>query len=426
MTLFFAALSFLSLLIWLYLIALRGRFWLADQQLEEDLEEPESWPAVVALVPARNEAEVIEHSLEGLLRQDYPGPFHVILIDDHSRDGTARLASALAEKLGRQERFTLARAGELPAGWSGKVWTLAAGWQEAQRIMPEARYLWLSDADIAHWLGNLRHLVTKAEAEQRDMVSLMAMLPCESFWERLLIPPFVFFFQKLYPFRWVANPRRRTAAAAGGCILVNAEALSQAGDFNAIRGELIDDCALARNVKAVARERGRRIWLGLGTECESLRPYEDLRPIWDMVARSAYTQLDHAPGKLAATLLGMVVTYLVPPLALVGGLIGGLFLDVSDIGAGLIIYLSGMGAWGLMALAAWPTNKLYDQPFWMGFALPAAAVLYMAMTLDSARRHRAGEGGRWKGRVQAVPATSASRGTRRGASGGVEEHGGDL
>ena len=411
MTLFFAALSFLSLLVWLYLIALRGRFWLADQQLEEDLEEPESWPAVVALVPARNEAEVIEHSLEGLLRQDYPGPFHVILIDDHSRDGTARLASALAEKLGRQERFTLARAGELPAGW-----------QEAQRIMPEARYIWLSDADIAHWLGNLRHLVTKAETEQRDMVSLMAMLPCESFWERLLIPPFVFFFQKLYPFRWVANPRRRIAAAAGGCILVNAEALGQAGGFGAIRGALIDDCALARKVKAVAGERGRRIWLGLGTECESLRPYEDLQPIWDMVARSAYTQLNHSPGKLALTLLGMIVTYVVPPLALVGGLIGGLFLDISDIGAGLVIYLSGMGAWGLMALAAWPTNKLYDQPFWMGFALPAAAVLYMAMTLDSVRRHRAGEGGRWKGRIQAVHATAASR----GEPGGLEEPGSDL
>ena len=399
MILFFAFVALVSLGIWVYLILLRGLFWRADRELEYNMEELKDWPSVVVLVPARDEADVIETSLGSLLCQDYPGPCHIILIDNNSQDGTARRAAARAKYTGNQKHLTVVRAGDGPAGWSGKVWALSEGLKAAEQVAPGARYVWLTDADISHWRSNLRQLVLKAETEKLDMVSLMAMLPCESKWERLLIPSFVFFFQMLYPFRWVANPKRETAAAAGGCILVNAEALAAAGGFRAIKGEVIDDCALAKHIKQVALERGRRIWLGIGTECESLRPYETLGPIWDMVARTAYTQLGHSPRNLNYALLGMFLTFLVPPLALIGGLIGVFVLDIDNIGSGLVVYLSGIASWGLMALAARPTNEHYDEPFWMGFLLPLTAIVYMAMTISSAWRHKSGRGAEWKGRV---------------------------
>ncbi len=411
MTMIFAFVALVSLGIWVYLLLLRGLFWRADRELEENEAELENWPSVVVLVPARDEAEVIVSSLDNLLSQDYPGDCHIILIDDHSQDGTARLAAARAKETGNHEHLTVVRAGDLPAGWSGKVWALAQGLKAAEQVAPGAAYIWLTDADISHWHSNLRQLVLKAETDKLDMVSLMAMLSCESKWERLLIPSFVFFFQMLYPFRWVSNPKRETAAAAGGCILVNAEALAAAGGFRAIKGEVIDDCALAKRLKKVALERGRRIWLGIGTECESLRPYETLEPIWDMVARTAYTQLGCSPRNLKYAMLGMFLTFLVPPLALIGGLIGGFFLDLDNIGSGLAVYLSGMASYGLMALAAWPTNEHYEEPFWKGFLLPLAALVYMAMTISSARRHKSGRGTEWKGRIQAAaPAAPAVSG----------------
>jgi hopene-associated glycosyltransferase HpnB len=397
-------LAVLSVGIWIYLILGRGFFWAADQELEGDAPDPAEWPSVVAIVPARDEASVIGETLDTLLEQDYAGAFRVIVIDDHSEDGTTRVAKAVGRHSKHAERLHVVASEPLPDGWSGKVWALAQGWAQAEVLAPEARYLWLTDADIAHWLQNLSGMIAKAEAEKLDMVSLMPMLSCESWWERLLIPPFVFFFQKLYPFRWVNDPKRRTAAASGGCVLVNLEALNAAGDFRSIKDALIDDCALAAQLKAAARKRGRGIWLGLGSEAESVRPYEGLADIWRMVARSAYTQLDHSPRLLLGTVLGMLLAYVMPLVAFLGGTYAGMFLPIEDFGVAFAAVVAGMTAWGLMALAAWPTYRHYAQPAGLTLLLPLAALLYTLMTLDSARRHRAGRGGEWKGRVQAAPA----------------------
>lgn len=399
-TLFVAAIA--SVFVWFYLITLRGWFWHADEEFDPDCAEPEAWPSVVVLVPARNEADVIGESVESLLTQDYPGSFHVVVIDDESDDGTSKQAKAAARACGQAERLTVVRSEDRPPGWTGKVWALAQGRKQALMLDSNVQYLWLSDADIAHWQQNLRSLVAKAEAEKLDMVSLMAMLSCESFWERFLIPPFVFFFQKLYPFSWVNDPDRDTAAAGGGCVLVNAEALEAAGGFKSIKGELIDDCALAARLKAVARKRRRGIWLGLCDEAQSLRGYDDLWPIWRMVARTAYTQLGYSPKKLWAAVAGMVVTYMVPPLAVLIGIYAGLFLDITYFGVTFLAVLAGVASWALMALAFWPTLMRYDQPVWLALLLPVAALLYIAMTLDSAWRHRRGKGGTWKGRTQAA------------------------
>jgi len=393
-----------SVAIWIYLILARGFFWAADQELEAEIPDPAEWPGVVAIVPARNEAGVIDETLDTLLEQDYPGPFQVILIDDDSEDGTARAAKAVARQSKHGERLHVVASEPLPDGWSGKVWAQAQGWAQAEVLAPETRYLWLTDADIAHWLQNLRGLVAKAEAEKLDMVSVMPMLSCESWWERLLIPPFVFFFQKLYPFRWVNNPKRRTAAASGGCILVNLEALNAAGDFRAIKDALIDDCALAAEIKAAARKRRRGIWLGLGAEAESIRPYEGILDIWRMVARSAYTQLEHSPKQLTLAVIGMLLTYVMPPIAFLGGTYAGMFLPIADFGVAFAAVVAGMTGWGLMALAAWPTYRHYGQPVWLTLLLPLAGLFYTLMTLDSARRYRAGYGGEWKGRTQAAMA----------------------
>ena len=395
-----ALLAVVSLGLWAYLILFRGWFWRADQELDDDYAGTGAWPDVVVLVPARNEADVLDQTLDTLLQQDYPGRFHVILVDDHSSDGTARVAAEVAKKTGQAKLFSLARARRLPEGWSGKVWALAEGYAHAREIMPEAKYVWLTDADIAHWLANLRNLVAKAESEKLDMVSLMATLSCVSLWERLLIPAFVFFFQKLYPFRWVNDPDRDTAAAAGGCVLLNRAALDAAGGFESIHDALIDDCALGERIKEVAQNRGRGVWLGLGSEVESVRPYDGLGPIWSMVARSAYTQLDYSPRNLAAAVFGMLVAYVVPPIALVFGLLGGFIVDVTMADTAAIAMLGGACAFGLMSLAYWPTLRHYGEPVWAVMLLPLAALVYIAMMLDSARRHRSGKGGYWKGRVQ--------------------------
>ncbi|MGF1593816.1 MAG: glycosyltransferase [Kiloniellaceae bacterium] len=390
------AIALLCLCIWIYLIGFRGGFWRSAERLEESPAPPAAWPAVSVVVPARSEAEVIAESLASLLDQDYPGPLTVTLVDDLSEDATAAIARDTAAVSGHPERFRLLPAADLPPGWTGKLWALHQGCGQAD---PGAEFLWFSDADIRQPPGALRLLVAKAEAEGRDMVSLMVSLRCESFWERLLIPPFVYFFQKLYPFAWVKNPDKTTAAAAGGCVLLRRAALERIGGIPAIRDALIDDCALAGAVKAARTPGSPGIWLGLATEVRSIRPYSGLGVIWDMVARSAYTQLRHSPLLLAGTLIGMVLTYLVPPLLLLGypwhqeawpALVGGL-------------------TWLLMGLSLVPTLRLYGQSSLFAPLLPLAAALYSAMTFDSALRHWRGQGGRWKGRVQD---TSSGRGLR--------------
>ena len=384
----------LSLSIWLYLIALRGGYWRAGERLAADPAAPAAWPAVTAVVPARDEAAVIGAALASLLAQAYPGRLRVILVDDHSRDGTARIATAAAEKTARTGAFQVIEARPLPAGWTGKLWALAEGARHVAAHDPDADWLWLSDADIAHDPNNLRRLVAKAVAERLDQVSLMVALSCGGPWERLLIPPFVYFFQMLYPFRWANDPSRRTAAAAGGCILLRRAALERAGGFAAIKGELIDDCALARLIKHGPPSAGR-IWIGLATTARSLRPYRGLGEIWRMVARSAYTQLRRSPWLLAGMLLAMTLTFLAPPILVLSAPLHG---NPAALAAGLT-------GWTLMIVSARPTFVLYGQPGWLATLLPVVAALYCAMTLDSAWQHWRGRGGAWKGRVQSAAAT---------------------
>jgi hopene-associated glycosyltransferase HpnB len=372
-------------LAWLYLLVGRHGFWRAWPRIEDERPAPpRACPRVVAVVPARNEAETVETALRSLLEQDYGGALTVVLVDDHSEDATRSIAERLTA--GAAGLLEVIAAPPLPPGWSGKLWAVASGLRHVDRLAA-ATYVLLTDADIAHPPDNLARLVAKAEVERLDLVSLLVRLRCVSFWERLLIPPFVFFFQKLYPFAAVNDPGSRMAAAAGGCMLVRRQALREAGGIEAVRGELIDDVALARRVKH--RPGGGRIWLGLDDRTRSLRPYHRLGDIWAMVARTADTQLRHSLLLLVGTLLGLTVTYLVPPLALLVGL------------AAREPWLAGLGLLALagMALAYLPTLRLYGLGTGWALTLPVAALLFAAMTVDSALQYRRGAGGRWKGRV---------------------------
>ena len=385
-----------SLVSWIVLLLFRGGYWRTRPLLDESPPESPSrrngWPSVVAVIPARNEESVIGESLLTVLSQDYSGPFHVILVSDRSEDSTADLAGAAAARLGRADRLSVVHGEPLPAGWAGKVWAMAQG--AARPAARSADYVWFTDADIVHGSGVLRALVAKAEADRVDLVSLMARLRVDTRWDRLLIPAFVYFFSKLYPFRFVNDERRRAAGAAGGCMLVRREALERAGGVERIRAALIDDCALGRLIKC----SGGRVWLGFTSSVRSVRLYGTLRSTWDMVARSAYTQLRHSPFLLLCTALGMLFLYAVGPAALVAGLVASAFAVP---GAVTLAWL-GLAAWGLMGLSFLPILRHHGAGRWPAFLLPWAGVLYVAMTVDSAWRHAAGRGGSWKGRTHGV------------------------
>lgn len=384
-----SSVSVMSILGWIVLIWFRGGFWRAREQLDGPPGNQQHWPSVAVLVPARDEAAVIGRSLSSTLMQDYPGPLQVILIDDHSRDGTADIALQAARETGRQDRLTVVRSKPLPHGWAGKVWALSQGLAIVRDKAPSAKYIWLTDADIAHDSFNLRRLVSKAEQRKLDLVSQMVVLVSEGFWARLLIPAFVFFFQKLYPFRWVNDPNKNTAAAAGGCVLLRRTAIERVGGFEGIRDALIDDCALARLIKFGGQPDGGRIWLGLTTAATSLRPYGGLRGIWRMVARSAFTQLRHSIALLLGTIAGMALLYWLPPLLMLAGIAG----DKEFIG-----WAGGM-IWLLMTAAFVPTLRLYAQPLALAPLLPVAGFLFSLMTIGSAIAYWRGRGGAWKGRT---------------------------
>jgi hopene-associated glycosyltransferase HpnB len=371
---------FLSLAIWLVLLFGRGFFWLARERDDrEEAPPPQNWPSVIAVVPARDEADVIVRSIGSLLAQDYPGSFRVILVDDQSSDNTALEAQALTDK-----RLEILHGAAHPPGWTGKLFAVSQGVARAN-AENAADYLWLTDADIFHNPDNLRRLVARAEAGKLVLTSLMAKLRCESFAERFLIPAFVFFFDMLFPFGWVNNPRKRMAAAAGGCMLVKRAALARAGGIESIRNEIIDDCALGRRLKAQGP-----IWLGLTERAVSLRPYPRIADIRRMVSRSAYAQLGYSPLTLVSTVLGMTLLYIIP---LAGLAMGGLAA------------LAGALAWAVMTLAYQPMLHFYRRsPFW-GVALPLIGVFYAAFTVDSAVQHWRGRGGMWKGRAQAIART---------------------
>jgi hopene-associated glycosyltransferase HpnB len=373
------ALGIVTLLIWIGLMAGRGGFWLARERDDAPLTAAE-WPAVTAVVPARNEAAVIADSIGSLLRQDYPGSFTLVLVDDDSGDGTAARALETSARMDTPHRLSVIAAGALPQGWTGKLWAMRQGIAYAEPDAPH--YLLLTDADIAHAPDTLRWLVAQARSRDYGLVSLMAKLRCDSLVERIHVPAFILFFQMLYPFAWVNRPDSRTAAAAGGCMLVNAETLRRAGGIAAIRGALIDDCALGRAMK----QHGP-VWLGLTDRVRSIRPYESWSDVRGMVTRSAYAQLRYSPLLLLGTILGMILTYLVPVL-----------LAIFAEGTARML---GIAGWLLMAVAFQPTLRFYRlSPLW-GLALPAIAALYTGYTVLSAFDYARGRGGLWKGRVQA-------------------------
>jgi hopene-associated glycosyltransferase HpnB len=371
-------LAVLSLAIWIYLLLFRGFFWRTD--VAPVPASPPAWPRIAAIVPARDEASSIARSISSLLAQDYPGGLSVVLVDDHSSDGTAEIARETAAKLGKADTLRIVAARDLPPGWTGKLWALAEGVRaaDAADAMPEL-YLF-TDADIAHHPRNLAELTARLEAEQLDLASLMVRLNCSSAAERFLIPAFVYFFAMLYPFAWSNDKRKRTAAAAGGCMLIRASAYACIGGYQSIRGELIDDCALAAAVK-----RQGRTWLGLSRDTLSLRAYPNLKDIWDMIARTAYTQLDYSPWRLAGTVFGLGLVFLVPPLLLV-------FAHAPA------RWLGGI-AWAIMALSYVPMLRFYRRNPLRAPLLPAVALVYLAATMDSAWRYWRGKGGLWKGRV---------------------------
>ena len=382
----------LTCLIWLYLLAFHHGFWRCRERLGQSAGGSAPYPAVVALVPARDEAEVIEESLGSLLDQDYPGPFHIVVIDDQSSDRTRAAASGTIAARDAQARATVITGGPRPQGWSGKLWALQQGLDQVESARLDGRFFWLSDADIAHAPTTLKRLVEKAEQERRDLVSLMARLSCQGFWERLLIPPFVYFFQKLYPFAALNDPARPTAGAAGGCLLVRRSALARSGGLDAMRGALIDDCSLGRAIKRIRQGDSQGIWVGLADgESRSLRGYRTLAPIWDMVARSAYSQLRRSPALLLGAVLGMALTYLAAPVIVLSA------PWHRDLAAAALA----LAAWAVMSVTTLPILRHFGLAAWRAPLLPLAALLYTLMTLDSARRHWLGRGGAWKGRLHA-------------------------
>lgn len=367
----------LSAAIWVYLLCARGRFWLNPVRDDVVAPLPVQWPAVAVVIPARNEADVIETSVGSLLAQDYPGRLDVIVVDDDSDDGTSDAVNALAQADARP--VTIVASEGLPTGWTGKLWALKQGIAAAeQKFRPD--YLLLTDADIVHTPDSVASLVARATAGGYVLTSLMARLRCANLAERVHVPAFIYFFQMLYPFPWVKDEASATAAAAGGCVLLKTGALRDAGGIDSIRNALIDDCTLARQMKAVGP-----IWLGLTDRALSIRPYDTFAEVRRMISRSAYAQLNYSPLLLLGTMAGLALTFMAAPLI-------ALF-------AGGAAQLLGAAAWLAMAVSMQPTLRFYRvSPLW-GAALPAIAFLFAVYTLDSAYQHARRRGGQWKGRV---------------------------
>lgn len=374
----------IALLAWLYLLIFNKGFWRLTEHDSGFAPPGAAVPQgthVIAIVPARDEAEVIRASVSSLLRQDFPGRLEIVLVDDESADGTGDITRAAAAELGAADRLTVLRSDGPADGWTGKIAAMHRGFTHVRGLPGQPDFVLFCDADIAFEPHVLSRLVAGAAARGSVLSSLMVKLRCESRAEKWFIPAFVFFFQKLYPFRAVNDPRSRIAGAAGGVMLVRPEALAAAGGLPAIRDALIDDCALG----ALMKKQGP-IWLGLTDDVYSLRPYPHLRDIERMVTRSAYAQLHYSPGKLAGALAGMCLVYLAPP-ALV-------FAEDPARDIALV-------TWLIMAQAYMPSLRFYGLSRAGAFALPLIAACYTWFTAVSAWRHMRGRGGEWKGRYQA-------------------------
>jgi len=377
------ALAAISLIIWIALTFFRGAFWQLYAFDDDRLPAGSlaSWPRVVAVVPARDEAGSIAAAVDSLAGQDYPGEYRVIVVDDHSTDATAALAVRAAAAAGAAGRVQICPAADLPPGWTGKLWAMQQGVEAAARVAPD--FYWFTDADIAHAPDTLRRLAARGVSQGLDLASLMVLLQARSFPERLLIPPFLYFFLKLYPPRWIADLSSKMGGAAGGCVLVRREALERFGGLSSIREEVIDDCALARRVK----HTGGGLWMGVTRRSVSLRAYTTFGEIRDLIARTAYTQLKYSPLLLFGTILGMILTYIVPVLL--------------SFHPAPHVWRTALAAWALMIITFLPTLRFYRlSPLWAPL-LPAAAAFYTWSTWLSAWRFWRGQGGQWKGRAQA-------------------------
>jgi len=403
-----AVAGWISLAIWVVLLVGHGGFWRMDLHLPEAPADGDgdvgkrAWPSVTAVIPARDEAEILPATLPSVLAQDYPGPFSVIVVDDASTDGTGRVAAELAEAMPHAKNCAplhVLRGSGPPPGWAGKVAAMDRGLRAVDDIDDETEYVLFTDSDIAHPADSLRRLVRHAQDSALDLVSLMARLSTDSAAERVIVPAFVFSFFQLYPPAWVNNPTARTAAAAGGCMLVRRQALKDVGGLAGIADARIDDVALGTLLKRGGRggssgdggggKNNGRVWLGVTTGVRSLRPYPRLADLWDMIARSAYTQLRYSPWLLLGTIVGLVLTYGVPPIV---GVVG---LAAQWWGAAI----PALAAWVVMSAVYVPVLRLYGLRWWRAPLLPGVMAVYGAMTIDSARRHRRGRGGAWKGRV---------------------------
>lgn len=378
------ALAWLMFAVWMFLLLCRGHFWRAGVRDDDILPPPPGgWPAVTAVIPARDEADMIDATLTSLFAQDYKGSLQIIVVDDQSSDGTSDIARRAAAGAGATDRLLVLPGAPLPEGWTGKLWAVNQGIEKASRSDSPPTFIWLSDADITYAPDTLSSLVARAEAGNLVLTSLMARLRCDSLAERWLIPAFIFFFQMLYPFARVNDPRSRMAGAAGGCMLVRREALDKAGGIASIRAALIDDCALGARLK----QHGA-IWLGLTNRALSARPYPRFSDIARMVSRSAYAQLHYSPWLLAGTVIGLAFVYLGPPL---------LACVAHDDAA-----FPALLAWALMSSMFVPILRFYRLSPLRAPALPLIALAYLAFTLHSAYQHAAGRGGMWKGRAQAL------------------------
>ncbi len=373
----------LSLLIWLYLTLFHHGFWRRREFLPQKANQLD-WPDIISITPARNEQSVIKRSISSLLSQDYAGQYQIILVNDNSEDDTLKHAQSVINAARNSHRVKILQAPPLEPGWSGKLWALHNGFKS----IPESKrpdYYWLSDADIIHAPDTLARLVTLARQNDLAMTSLMVTLNCKTFWEGLIIPAFIYYFQMLYPFAATANPKSHFAGGAGGCILIRRDALEAIGGISAIKETLIDDCALAAAIK----QRGYNIWLGHGTDSHSIRESAKLVDLWKMVTRTAFTQLNFSYLRLFGAIFGMVIMYAGPVLAVFSGLASG-YWPLSVIGA---------VTWSLMAVTYAPTIRAYGRSPLASLLMPLTAHLFMAMTLHSAWLHLKGSHSGWRGRI---------------------------
>ncbi len=384
------AIASIAFAVWVYLMVARGGFW-RMARFDDLAPAPGfmAWPSVAVVVPARDEAAGVADCVRSVLGQPYPGELTMVLVDDHSQDGTAQIAAQAAAAIGAAQRLTVLSGQPLPQGWTGKLWAVKQGLALVENRAAQPDYILLTDADIVYSGDVVTRLVARAQNERLAMTSIMAKLRCESFAEKYLIPAFVFFFAMLYPFAWVRRRDRATAAAAGGCILARWEALRAIGGIESIRGALIDDCALGAKLKTQGP-----VWLGLSQHVRSTRASDTLGEIGQMISRSAYAQLRYSPVLLIGVIVVMAIVFLAPvPIALLGH------------GHGPACVLAA-AAWLAMALAFQPTLRYYGQSALWGAALPAIAFAYMIFTVNSAVQHFQGRGGMWKGRAQAQVSSS--------------------